>query len=620
MINKESEREKIFRQVFQDIEFPFLALDLKKISDGITSKQKLSSYFGFDNNSKEKKSDAIRGAFRGLVKNIEPPSYIFDLLKESQFLKDKFVAGKSIKSQIESDYNNFAVYTKDDKLIWEEESFWPLSYSTFLQQLLNITTLYQIALDKREKELRDVIRNRMQVQISPEYPRFMPTVIHYAYASLGAWIGGASSVQFFSLYASAPQIKKDETNKKYSVSIGYTEEEAKELTTSGIISIPASLAFPLFQAQGQGTMLGSLPLEEFNAVNLPPKESIKTDPKSHFEKTKLAGFIIDKYYRTPFLARKLVEESLYGPKNVLRDHYTDFYNSLSFNQTLRCKHYCAPIIEINTTDELHGIISKIPSRGKGGLFFRGQTSFYPLKRTKAVKKLLFGSSSSKEPSLLSAAARTNYDYDKLHFTLKYFLGQELIANDKKSSKLLEKWNELSVSPDCRYDLAIMALAQHYGFPTNGLDVTTSIQVALWFATNKYVCDENGISRYVKMKPEEWPKEKENWPILYIFQTVLNSSYGSLQDCNEVSELGIKALRPERQQAKFFLGGHGDHQNRLAESMVCAVRLPPLDYKLDVDFDYLFPNPETDVAYKLLLELSKNKLFSDSVGSKINIFH
>ena len=168
---------------------------------------------------------------------------------------------------------------------------------------------------------------------------------------------------------------------------------------------------------------------------------------------------------------------------------------------------------------------------------------------------------------------------------------------------------------CEIDYGIMALAQHYGLPTHGLDVTTSIDVAIWFATNKFKVGDQ-LASYEKLSIEDWNKNKKEWPIVFVFQNVLNSTSASLQSCQELDGIGIKALRPERQSAKFFHGGHTDHQNRLAESLVCAIRLCPNNYETKVDFDYLFPSPEEDTAYKIMLDFANNKMLSSvDIGQK-----
>ncbi|MNF74486.1 FRG domain protein [compost metagenome] len=120
----------------------------------------------------------------------------------------------------------------------------------------------------------------------------------------------------------------------------------------------------------------------------------------------------------------------------------------------------------------------------------------------------------------------------------------------------------------------MALAQHYGLPSNGLDVTSSDDVAVWFATNTYEVDNStGLAKYSKMKPSDWPADP---------------------------------------------GGHTDHQNRLAETVVCAFRLKPGTYETKASFDTLFPSPDADPAYHLMLQFAD--AHKSSWGKFINKFH
>jgi hypothetical protein len=165
----------------------------------------------------------------------------------------------------------------------------------------------------------------------------------------------------------------------------------------------------------------------------------------------------------------------------------------------------------------------------------------------------------------------------------------------------------------------MALSQHYGLPSHGLDVTTSEDVAVWFATNRYSKESNsGISSYDKMLSSNWADDPNRWPVVFACQTVTNSIEPSLQNCEELEEFGIKAARPERQQAKFFHGGHSDHQNRLAEAVVCVFRLRPNDYETKSTFASLFPSPEEDSAYKLMLNFAEQH--QETWGRYINRFH
>lgn len=70
----------------------------------------------------------------------------------------------------------------------------------------------------------------------------------------------------------------------------------------------------------------------------------------------------------------------------------------------------------------------------------------------------------------------------------------------------------------------------------------------------------------------------------------------------------------------FLRGHSDHQNRLAETVVCIFRLTPNTYSTDCDFNSLFPSPDNDPAYKAMLEFSNLPQYKSSFGKFINRFH
>lgn len=612
------DKSEIFFKVFSEIPFPFLAINISELLKGLKKNTSPHSYLSIEILKNNKRNFAFINSLSAILKKITPNDDIINLLKKSPLVQFSLIDLSNLPNLIFSKSGSRRIFVTD-KLYWDEDSYWPLAYGTFLQQILNIIKLFESLLNQTVTNSK--ISNPI---ISAEYPRNMPTEIQYAAASLGSWLGGAANFQYFSLYATKYQIKNSNKNLEYLKYAGYNEHESQEFDLSGMVGVPASLASPLIETQGNHNIFGSISIDEYNLSN-PPNGGLQPINKEKLLESKLTGFIVDKYYRTVFFAKKLESQGLYGSMNVLRDHYTDFYNSVNTKCLMRCKHYCVPIIEVNTTEEIYEIVSRIPKRGKGGLFYRGQTSFYPLKRTETVKKLLYNESNSFEPSLVTSSSRDNFDYDNLHFALKHYLGENMILNSRKfeeenfSSKVI-KWQNLIEDPTCKFDYAIMALAQHYGLPSHGLDVTTSIDVALWFATNKYKLNPDGISSYVKLDYSSWPTDEANFPTVFVCQTVLNTSIPSLQDCQELNELGIIAERPIRQNAKFFLGGHSDHQNRLAESVVCALRLCPNNYETKVDFNYLFPKFEEDYAYKIMSDFSNNEIYSSIVKKKINKFH
>jgi hypothetical protein len=71
---------------------------------------------------------------------------------------------------------------------------------------------------------------------------------------------------------------------------------------------------------------------------------------------------------------------------------------------------------------------------------------------------------------------------------------------------------------------------------------------------------------------------------------------------------------------FFQGGHSDHQNRLAEAVVCIFRLAPGLYPTHSTFESLFPSPEDDPAYSIMLRFAGSPLFGPEWGRFVNRFH
>ena len=604
-----SDKENTIFEVCRHLKFPFLSVDRTRLMEAIEQEKTPRSHVGIPLNFSSKENAILIALLRSVYRNIELSDETIEFILSSVPFDEDLL---TLRDKVETKQKIFATYEANSNFLLEEDSFWPIGYSTFISQIGNIIYAYTEIYKQKKSELPS--SNEIDGLFAAEFPRMMPTQFHYAMASIGAWLGGANNIQYFATYASTPQILNGAININYALRIGYSIELADKLTKSGIIAIPASLAIPLIETQGTIEIFGSIGIEEYNLANLPAKKLL--DLKRKNAPPEYGGFLLDRNYRTTFFARKLSDYALYGGKDVFRDHYEDFYEDYKNEEKLRCKHYVAPIIDVSSIEEIKSIISKIPQRDEFGLFYRGQSKLHLIHREQEIKKHLFGESCSNEPSLNTSASRINYNYDELHHSLKYFIESKILMEKPED---YHKWREKSISPICETDHAIMALSQHYGLPSHGLDITTNPEVAIWFATNKFTQNKD-FAAYTKLTINEWSDNKNNWPVVCVFQTVTHSTRGSIFDCNELDEFGLKALRPERQSAHFFLGGHHDHQNRLAETLVCLLRLNPGEYNTQVDFDYLFPSPDNDPAYEFMLKFRDEWKFKDLQLEKITKFH
>lgn len=609
------EPKEVFRRVFAEMGFPILSLDLTDLrtfvaqpdaADGSTFNIRLVS-------PRSDRRDALVGAWRGLIRSIEVPPLAVALFARSTVFRGAPGLAERLREQLAKGNQNWAVAEGADVLRWAEASPWPAAYRMFLGQLANLILGYATMLDNRVRAGKEMGIEATLDQAS----RLQPTRYHYAAASLGAWIGGATAIQYFSFYATDPQIRKPAKNEEYARRIKYSTADASALTRSGLIAVPASLAAPLLNAQGDHTIFGALPIDEWSCVNYPDIPKALKDR----EKPRHPGLLVDKYYRAPFFARPLARRGLFGRKDVLRDHYTDFYKAHGTTELLRCKHYCVPIIPVRSREELADMIADIPLRAKA-MHFRGQSRLYELERAPKVRALLFGGSTSREPSLVTSAARTNFDYDALHFALRYFIQDRILGSTTDPTETVRRqtaWREKSMLITSPVDYAVMALAQHYGLPSHGLDVTDDLDVAIWFATNRFGM-RDGISVYERMRGGEWGNSPSEWPVIFACQQITHSLNMSTQTCEELGKFGLPALRPQRQKASFFLGGHSDHQNRLAEAVVCAFRLAPGDWSTECDFEGLFPAPEADPAYAAMLEFGASGDFKHYGADRVARYH
>jgi hypothetical protein len=615
--------EEIFREVFKDLPFPVAAVDLHELNRGLRKARSglwASSYF-IPLGPPSPRRAAFIASMHGLLEKVVVPRELLE-----QFAREGPI-GRSGSGQLLRRMAEYPrrrdIFQDATTLIWTEQSLWPSAYASVLKGFLHIVLLHQALIEQQMEQVGARLETkgfaRENAPIVSEFPRQLPTRFQYAAASLGAWLGGALNVQYFAYYATIRQIHHRELNEKYAAQIGCSQPEAKALTNSGLIVVPAKLAHDLFEAQGSAQVFGSIPLDEVNGAN--PPETSFADSLRDGDPRLRGGYLIDKYYRAPFYARAPDQYGFYGANDLYRPQYEAFYRSLPATDRVRCKHYCVPVITVSTITEMADALRHVPILHSEGIFFRGQRRLYPLERDPGVQAMLFSGSCHREPSLVTSASRDPlYIYDDVHFVLRRFVEEEVYTAGGPSLKeRMTAWRQKSESPLCAIDCAVLALSQHYGLPSHGLDVTRSLDVAVWFATHVFSKPEgSAIASYEPLTPSHWPADKSHWPVVLVCQCATNSIGQSLHDCEELEDFGLKAFRPEAQSARFFQGGHSDHQNRLAEALVCVFRLGPGVYPTGCSFQALFPNPSVDPAYRLMMRFADR--YPTPWGRYINRFH
>jgi hypothetical protein len=233
------------------------------------------------------------------------------------------------------------------------------------------------------------------------------------------------------------------------------------------------------------------------------------------------------------------------------------------------------------------------------LLFRGQTKEYLLDRNIETLKALYGSE-VREPSLLPSAERRNMNIDAVGPSwcgmLRWLL--DVWATRRGDTEQFQQIHE--AGEDYFFHHFALAIAQHYGLPSSGVDVTDSLDVALFFALHRFSPSQHdpNLSTCSRVLSEG------SAPVLYIFGIEMEKEYIRY----ESSLLGeLPTNRPARQAAFFLHRGAGFARNRAARNLLAALYVDPTgDYGVLPGVDHLFPGPEEDFL-GLAIENTKRHL-------------
>jgi hypothetical protein len=233
------------------------------------------------------------------------------------------------------------------------------------------------------------------------------------------------------------------------------------------------------------------------------------------------------------------------------------------------------------------------------VFFRGQTTDYTVQRSSSVRRFLYGDDSVREPSLPSSASRNGFDYASAELVVQFIFGDiQFRLSDLSPPRTHWVEDEIEMvyvsngGMAARQSARTMALAQHYGIPTYGLDVTRSARFAWWFATHSF---DSKAGLYTPHEVDiDTPLHDR--PVVYVL---------SSQHSVELDDLNLVATRPSAQHAVFVHGSWGLHENICAEDLIAIVILGAGVGVCDESLDALFPEPQVDPVYKELLALKKS---------------
>jgi hypothetical protein len=365
--------------------------------------------------------------------------------------------------------------------------------------------------------------------------------------------------------------------------VGYDPDEVEDLLESGIGAVDFDELSELAAIEVMGS----------NPPNLcsPDAAWDEYTPKRPSRRVMLVDF----YSGAVFRPAELRNFAMFG-KSGLSPRFAPMLPLAPLN--LRWRFTSIPTLLAHTHEELKRAAAALQETyaGKNRIVFRGQPEQYFIPRESRTIRLLYGDNSSREPNLLSTAFRKQFHYVSterhwraivadIDYRLTGYKDSRWWVEDRMenlflSQGMIAKWHRVST----------MAMGQHYGIPTYGLDVSESLDAAWWFATHRFK-DEGGKARYVPHNWNSFPLQK--WPVIYVFWT--GTAVG-------ISELELPATRPGRQRALFAQGGWGLHGNVCADDLIAVIVLAPEVGIAPGDTTTLFPEPKDDPLYGELLKL------------------
>ncbi len=221
---------------------------------------------------------------------------------------------------------------------------------------------------------------------------------------------------------------------------------------------------------------------------------------------------------------------------------------------LRVPFIKVPRFKVKSTDELYDIIKALSGFD---FLFRGQSSEHYLNRSSELMEKLYDDKKAIEPSLASYAVRENIMFEKYYVEwatiIKAYIYSALGKDN--ANKFLSKFD------DFNYYLLCFSVAQHYGLPTYGLDVSASFSTALFFSFHQFTEIDLKTRKYT------YKKKEKGTSIIYVF----SPTKGEFFNFNRFDLHYNLFPRPLMQQASFAHCSWGYAKNAIAERLIAAIQ-------------------------------------------------
>lgn len=310
---------------------------------------------------------------------------------------------------------------------------------------------------------------------------------------------------------------------------------------------------------------------------------------------------LESYYGRIFDPGMISVSSIYGDTDRMGYYHRD--ESLKVVGEFRVPHRKIPIFECDSLSTIEKNIEKYQKLNPNyRILLRGQNKVYPITRSSEELKHLYGRDDVIEPSFLPSHLRQ--DFDEIFMHSMWHNQTSLLINhialmyknslpENEFKQFYEDAIAIRNSPI--FGPLALGLAQHYGLPSVGLDLTDRIEVAAWFAL--HAMDTKIVPTKVSVITES------HNPTIFIFRCPEDSVFEYKSIRPEIFPKG----RPDFQNAWFGHVGWGASPNQLGSYLAFAFRLESQHLKeIPKDFDQvLFPDSSEDLILDYFIK-QKNR--------------
>lgn len=319
--------------------------------------------------------------------------------------------------------------------------------------------------------------------------------------------------------------------------------------------------------------------------------------ESGFTKPKQVGATIDALHGYMWNYQLEPGDAVYGRTEAFP---ADPLDRLSNGQYVRVPYRRVPRIRVGSVQALREIESSLRTiNSSRSVMWRGQTSLHTLRARRSDDEMmkLYGSVDAVEPSLLPSAARANVQVES--YMAAWLALMDRFIDEEQDGLLrasgLPAHDELRESAEhlrATYGFRSWAfgVAQHYGLPSTGLDLTGDVDVALFFALHRFSSNAEGKATFDRVASGSNP--------VILLMSVFD---GDLQVDANLAPGHLATPRAVAQDAHFFRTAWGAAPNRAAERILAVLDLEDhARWPLGASGSDLFPSIRIDSYARFLV--------------------